>query len=111
MEEKSRVVFLIGFLIVTVILAAAFLVETPAGDVPAAVLTALPFDAVLLPGSVSSQTISEDRAAPPKHARFVPENPAPLIQTAERDRNGTPLSRMDYIKAVYVKFPPEGKRG
>jgi len=111
LEERSRIIFLISFLVVMVFCAAACLVEAPEGDVPVALRMSFLMQAAPLPQTVLTQPLSENRANPEENERLAPARPAPPGEAADRDRNGIPLSRRDYIRAAYVKFPPEGKRG
>ncbi|MCL2866615.1 MAG: hypothetical protein FWF47_02515 [Clostridia bacterium] len=111
MEERGRIIFLISFLVVMVLCAAACLVEVPEGDAPVTLRMSFLIQAAPLPQTVSTQPFFENRANPAENTRLVPARPAPPGQAADRDRNGIPLSRRDYIRAAYIKFPPEGKRG
>lgn len=113
MQGRGSVLFFAAFIVMIACLAMAFLVETPAmpqADMP---MHTAAQPALLLRDDSTAQIVSPQRGQALfawMRAAALPKLPTPP-EMAERDQNGVPLTHSAYIRAAYVKFPPEGTRG
>lgn len=113
MDGKGSVIFFAALVLVFACLAFCCLLDVPQGEDSAQAI-AYPVRQAVLAANDSSAApgLYKGKESPETHVPVaLLTKTAPPVPRIECDQNGVPLIHANYIRANYVKFPPEAFYG